>query len=95
MGRGRRNGGGPACLRLRVVLSDADLASMGSRSILTDDLYDDLVSWVEKHYRNSVEPEDLCDPNLMLENFTALDELTQVLRLGSIYDFQQIDSSKS
>ena len=88
-----RNGGGPACLRLRVVLSDDDLLAMGSQSILSDDLYDDLVSWVEKHYRESVEPEDLCDPQLMMENFAALDELTQILDLGSIYDFQRNDSS--
>jgi len=88
-----RNGGGPACLRLRVVLSDEDLLAMGSRSILNDDLYDELVFWVEKHYRESVEPEDLCDPQLMMENFAALDELTQILNLGSIYDFQRNDSS--
>jgi succinylarginine dihydrolase len=32
---------------------------------------------------------DLADPLLAQESMTALDELTQILRLGSVYDFQQ------
>jgi succinylarginine dihydrolase len=32
----------------------------------------------------------LCDPQLLIESRTALDELTQLLSLGSVYPFQQI-----
>ncbi len=84
-----RNGGGPACLRLRVALSDDDIAAMGSNSIVTDSLIETLRVWVNKHYRDRVMPEDLGDAALMEENFTALDELTQILKLGSVYDFQR------
>ncbi len=84
-----RNGGGPACLRLRVALSDDDQAAMGSNSIITDALVETLRTWVKKHYRDRVMPEDLGDVSLMEENFTALDELTQILKLGSVYDFQR------
>jgi succinylarginine dihydrolase len=33
--------------------------------------------------------DDLRDPQLLLESRTALDELTQLLKLGSVYQFQR------
>lgn len=83
-----RNGGGPACLRLRVVLSDEELAAMHRGVILTDALYERLTTWVEAHYRDQLSQEDLADPMLLDEVRKALDELTGILGLGSIYDFQ-------
>lgn len=84
-----RNGGGPACLRLRVALSDEQLGAMGANAVLDDALVARLESWAKKHYRDRVEANDLGDPKLMEECFAALDDLTQILELGSIYDFQQ------
>ena len=45
---------------------------------------------VSKHYRDKVSPEDLLDITLMEESYAFLDELTQLLDLGSIYYFQKI-----
>ena len=84
-----RNGGGPACLRLRVVLSEAECAAMGANVLLDAALYETLTDWIERHYRDRLAPEDLADPALMLESNTALDELTGILGLGAIYDFQR------
>jgi len=84
-----RNGGGPACLRLRVVLSASERAAMGTNSILDDALIARLQRWAKKHYRDRLLPEDLADPALMMESFIALDELTEILALGSVYDFQR------
>ena len=83
-----RNGGGPACLRLRVALSDDDVRGLGAHAVLNAGLVTELQTWVRKHYRDRVTPEDLGDPLLMEESFAALDELTQILKLGSVYDFQ-------
>jgi succinylarginine dihydrolase len=83
-----RNGGGPACLRLRVALSGSQQTALGANCILTDDLIVTLRDWASRHYRDRVMPEDLGDISLMEENFAALDELTQILKLGSVYDFQ-------
>ncbi|TNE37884.1 MAG: N-succinylarginine dihydrolase [Alphaproteobacteria bacterium] len=83
-----RNGGGPACLRLRVVLTDEECAAIKARVFMDDGLYTDLKGWVEKHYRDQIKPEDLCDPLLAEESFTALDDLTQIMGLGPIYPFQ-------
>ncbi|NND82058.1 MAG: N-succinylarginine dihydrolase [Gammaproteobacteria bacterium] len=84
-----QNGGGPACLRLRVALTDQELAAVNPRFLMNDELYARLVGWVERHYRERLSPEDLADPQLMQESFTALDELTQIFQLGSFYEFQQ------
>lgn len=83
-----RNGGGPACLRLRVVLNDDELRAVNQGVILTDTLYKRLVAWVETHYREQLSQQDLADPMLLDEVRKALDELTGILGLGSIYDFQ-------
>ncbi len=83
-----RNGGGPACLRLRVVLSAAERAGLSGRVLLDDALYGDLTAWVETHYRDRLTPEDLADPQLAEETLTALDELTRLLKVGDVYPFQ-------
>ncbi|HGY9627998.1 N-succinylarginine dihydrolase [Pseudomonas juntendi] len=84
-----QNGGGPACLRLRVALKDNELAAVNQGVIMTASLYDTLVQWVDKHYRDRLGEADLADPQLLNECRTALDELTQILKLGSVYPFQR------
>ena len=83
------NGGGPACLRLRVVLSEMQLKNMRARVLLDDALEAELEAWIKTHYREALWPKDLADPQLLVEVRTALDELTQILNLGSVYEFQQ------
>ncbi len=83
-----RNGGGPACLRLRVELDDAERAAIGARVFLDDTLAGDLDAWIRRHYRERLAPDDLGDPALLDESRRALDELTRLLRLPSVYDFQ-------
>ncbi|MFJ4054439.1 N-succinylarginine dihydrolase [Pseudomonas sp. NPDC089743] len=84
-----QNGGGPACLRLRVALKESELAAVNPGVIMTAPLYDTLVQWVDKHYRDRLGEADLADPQLLFECRTALDELTQILKLGSVYPFQR------
>ena len=83
-----QNGGGPACLRLRVALNETELAAVNPGVIMTAPLYDTLTQWVDKHYRDSLRETDLADPQLLFECRTALDELTQILKLGAVYPFQ-------
>jgi succinylarginine dihydrolase len=83
------NGGGPACLRLRVVLSDKEAASINPSFILTPERYVNLRQWIQKHYRESLSVPDLADPNFLDECRRALDDLTQILNIGSVYSFQK------
>lgn len=87
-----RNGGGPACLRLRVPLKEEELSAMHQQVLVSDDLFIALGAWICKHYREELKQADLADPQLMNESLTALDELTQLLDLGSIYSFQSESS---
>lgn len=83
-----QNGGGPACLRLRVALKEHELAAVNPGVVMTPVLFDTLNAWVDKHYRDRLAESDLADPQLLIECRTALDELTQILKLGSVYPFQ-------
>jgi len=83
-----RNGGGPACLRLRVVLTDEERAAVAGRVFLDDDLYEKLSACITRRYRDRLTLEDLADPAFVRECQTALDEITQILDLGSVYAFQ-------
>lgn len=84
-----QNGGGPACLRLRVVLSTHEIAALTPGTLMNNKLYHTLTAWVNKHYRDELSPNELCDPQLLVESHNALDELTQILNLGPIYRFQR------
>jgi succinylarginine dihydrolase len=84
-----RNGGGPACLRLRVVLTEPQQAAVSPGVWLTDELADALDDWIDRHYRDELRPADLADPALLRESRQALDRLTQLLDIGSVYDFQR------
>ncbi|MDQ2990526.1 MAG: N-succinylarginine dihydrolase, partial [Pseudomonadota bacterium] len=81
-----RNGGGPACLRLRVALTEAEAAAMHQGVIMTEALYARLVAWVETHYRDRLEPKDLADPQLAIECALALEDLMRILELPGLYD---------
>lgn len=83
-----RNGGGPACLRQRVVLNEQEINAANQHVFMNDALFLRLNEWVDKHYRDRLTETDLADPNLLIESRTALDELTQILHLGSVYPFQ-------
>jgi succinylarginine dihydrolase len=84
-----QNGGGPACLRLRVAMSEAEHQAVNPAVLMNDSLFVRLNQWVDKHYRDQISEADLADPQLLIESRQALDELTQILKLGSVYQFQR------
>jgi succinylarginine dihydrolase len=84
-----RNGGGPACLRLSVALTEKERAAISVRVFLDDALASELDAWIRHHYRDRLAPEDLGDPALLDESRRALDELTRILRLPVVYPFQR------
>lgn len=85
-----RNGGGPACLRLRIVMTPQERAAAAQGFFLDDALAAKLEAWVTTHYREELAPDDLGDPALVDETQTALDELTRILPLGGdFYAFQR------
>jgi succinylarginine dihydrolase len=63
-----RNGGGPACLRLRVV---ADPASIDPRFLLDAAKADRLEALVTTHWPEAIGPNDLGNPDLWAQAWTA------------------------
>ena len=81
-----RNGGGPACLRLRVVLTEKEAAAIHPGVVLTDALFDRLTAWVKKHYRDRLSFADFADPLLVGELEDCYAELSGILDMPDLYD---------
>jgi succinylarginine dihydrolase len=82
------NGGGPACLRLRVPLTQAEEAAFPAGLMLDESRIVILEGWVDRHYRDRVLPGDLGDPLMIDEGRRALVDLCALLGLPAIYGFQ-------
>lgn len=77
-----RNGGGPACLRLRVALDDTARAALDPRFILDDARCDGLARLIEAHWPEAVAPADLANPDLWRSAWAARRELLVYLGLA-------------
>jgi len=84
-----KNGGGPACLRLRVPLSEQQVSRLAGSVLFDARCERELEGIIKRRYREQLTLKDVADPQLLDEARTALDEITQVLGLSSVYDFQR------
>lgn len=80
-----RNGGGPACLRLRVVMTEAESHAMHPGVILTEAKAHALIQWVTTHYRDRLALADLRDPAFLPELETAYAALATLLEMPDLY----------
>ena len=83
------NGGGPACLRLKVILNEDEIKKVNKNFILNNKRLELIEDLIEREYRDVLYPDDLKDPSLLEESRRVLDELTQIFGTGSIYEFQK------
>ena len=84
-----KNGGGPACLRLRVELTADEAQAVHPGFLLTEERITGLSDFVRASYRDRVTLDDLRDPAFAREAYETLDRLTQIAHLGSdFYAFQ-------
>lgn len=73
------NGGGPACLRLRVV---ADPATIDPRFLVDEAKLDRITDCIERHWPQAIAPADLAEPALADQVIRARAALLDVLDLG-------------
>lgn len=76
------NGGGPACLRLRVVMTEEEIASAHPRVFLDHKRIDTLQDVVARTYREELAPSDLVDPAFAEECMLAREAILEVLGLN-------------
>ncbi|WP_309643949.1 N-succinylarginine dihydrolase [Phenylobacterium sp.] len=72
-----RNGGGPACLRLRVPVDEAAKAGIDPRYLLDEARWERLMRTVEVHWPEAVAPGDLANPDLWAQARAAHAALEQ------------------
>ena len=73
------NGGGPACLRLSIPITETELAGVNPSILLNEKRYQQLHLWITKHYRDQLTPSDLQDYQLVEEIDIALTELQSLM----------------
>lgn len=83
------NGGGPACLRLRVLLTDEEIKALKGNVVVTDAMFESLTHIIERYYVENLTMEHFFDASFLRDCQHALDEIAVVLKLERIYDFQQ------
>jgi succinylarginine dihydrolase len=83
-----RNGGGPACVRLRLPIAPEDLQRVHSGFLLTPDRAVWLRGWISRTYPERLEPADLGRPELLERSREALQELSQWIGAGPLHPFQ-------
>lgn len=86
VGQSMGNGGGPACLRLRLWLNEAEKNHIHSGIIFSDVLYERLGNWVEAHYPETLTAEDLTHIDLPKRVQNALLELETIIEMRGMYD---------
>jgi succinylarginine dihydrolase len=79
-----RNGGGPACLRLRVVMTEAEIDACHQGVLLDEAAIDELQDVVRASYRDRLAPADLADPAFADECRQARESLLTVLDLDAL-----------
>lgn len=79
LGQSMANGGGPACLRLRVPLTTDELAAVDQRFVLDDVAIDRLENWVNDHFRSELHADDLTNLEFASEVATADAALRKLL----------------
>ena len=78
-----RNGGGPACLRLRMVLTEVQLAAVkADTNVVADEaLLAALENIIRAHYPDQLTSEDLGNPALYHMSRAVLEQLSDVMTL--------------
>lgn len=78
-----RNGGGPACLRLRVALSDTALAAVDPRFLVDAAKLDRLERLVEAHWPDRIAAADVENPALWAQCHAAHTALLAALEISA------------
>lgn len=79
-----RNGGGPACLRLRVPLQGRELSGIHRGAILNSQRIDQLCSSIDRYYPDQIHSENLADPKLIQLARKATRDIYRILGLSRL-----------
>ena len=75
------NGGGPACLRLRVVMNDAQLSEINQKLIFNEELYNKLKELISNHYPSELRLDDLLEKETLEQLDTCFDKFEELFEI--------------
>lgn len=86
-----RNGGGPACLRLRLPLNSAECSALQGTLLLTDERYERIAELVETRYPTSLRLEQLAHWDVATEMRSIVVDIYKILGLPdrALYGFEE------
>lgn len=76
------NGGGPACLKISVPLTEKEIKTVHPAILWNEALERKLTEWVEYYYPEELRWDDLKDPALLERNQEAIKSLSSILNLS-------------
>lgn len=79
-----KNGGGPACLRLRVAMKESDLTFLPQHLLITDASYKSLKHIIESYYPDTLAAQELKDPGFPEQCRRAFKLITQYFSSAEI-----------
>ncbi len=80
-----QNGGGPACLRLRVVMEQTALATIPQMAFYTTRLHEDLEHVISQHYPEGLVPEDLQNAHHAHASQMLCEHIAEILGFPGVY----------
>lgn len=80
-----KNGGGPACLRLSLQLTQAEMASIKPVFWLTDERYHALTKLIQDCYPVQIRPQDLTEASLLRQLKVAYSAIGNAFNLAPFY----------
>lgn len=82
LGQSMQNGGGPACLRLRVPMVEQQSNALPEGILWSDSLHERLRTAIESHYPITLALSDLADPMFVEQSEKAVAAIRKTLGLG-------------
>ena len=73
------NGGGPACLRLRIQMTAQQLVAIPKQFAIDDAKADEIAGWIERWYPETLSIAELADVKFAEHCWAALDDLQSKL----------------
>jgi succinylarginine dihydrolase len=70
-------------------MNETEFNNIHTGVVFTEDLYNNLKIWIKKYYVGNLIYDDIFVPSFILKCRNALNELSNILKLENLYDFQK------
>lgn len=76
-----QNGGGPACLRLRLVMNEDEFSEMNQSFVFNEKLYEEIKNLIENYYPEELKLEDLLEAEVQEQIKLCFDKYQEIFNI--------------